>query len=296
MLSVEFTIGFGFRLAGFAWISNRRKDSLPLVVLIGTCGCLVFFLSLSLNGNERYGIYYLQALMSIFAFSTLSHDFWRAENRVNLAKYWLKLLTIVCGISAISGFLIGFVAIATHHTPGISTFKIKLAVSVAAFFASAVNFSLLKRKNSPVALATAVILVAAMGFSGWITPWLNYAMGRARRDIIVAPAEVRGLQRLNQISSPHDLFATNKHAVDSLVSNRERSYAYSTLSLRPVLLEGYLDHGIEDVPSFPRLLHDNDLMFTTSDSQQLRNLVDQYRVKWLVARPGTDIGLKSLPP
>jgi hypothetical protein len=84
--------------------------------------------------------------------------------------------------------------------------------------------------------------------------------------------------------------------VDSLVSLRERSYAYGTLSERPVLLEGYAYRGEYKAPGFVALLHDNDLMFTTTDPQALHQTAKNYHVRWLVARPGTDISLpRPLP-
>ena len=66
-------------------------------------------------------------------------------------------------------------------------------------------------------------------------------MGRMKMDIGIPSAEVRGPNRLRELAAPGKRFATNKHIVDSMVALRERSYAYSALSERPVLLEGYSD-------------------------------------------------------
>ena len=138
--------------------------------------------------------------------------------------------------------------------------------------------------------------VLLVGFLAWIAPWLNFGVGRMKMDITITPGEVRGLNRLSELAAPDERFATNKHALDSLVSMPERSYAYGTLSERPVLLEGYAYQGVSALPGFKTLLHDNDLMFSTTDSETVRNLAKAYRVRWLVARPGTDIALpKPLP-
>ena len=108
--------------------------------------------------------------------------------------------------------------------------------------------------------------------------------------------EVKGLNRLREIAASNEEFATNKHSVDSLATRRERSYAYAALSQRPVLLEGYLDRGETYLPWFETMLRDNDSMFTTTNPDALRNLASTWHVRWLVARPGTDISLpKPLP-
>jgi hypothetical protein len=135
-----------------------------------------------------------------------------------------------------------------------------------------------------------------IGFLAWITPWLNFGLGRMKMDIYLTPGEVQGLHRLGELAAPNERFATNKHAVDSLAANRERSYSYGALSERPVLLEGYLDHAETALPWFDTLLHDNDLMFSTSDPETVRDIAKTWHVRWLIARPGTDIALtRPLP-
>jgi hypothetical protein len=48
--------------------------------------------------------------------------------------------------------------------------------------------------------------------------------------------------------------------------------------------------------SVKALLRDNDLLFSTTSPETLRNIAKTYRVQWLVARPGTDIALpRPLP-
>ena len=51
------------------------------------------------------------------------------------------------------------------------------------------------------------------------------------------------------------------------------------------------------LPWFKAMLRDNDLLFTTTDPETLRNIAKAWHVRWLVARPGTDIALpRPLPP
>jgi len=138
--------------------------------------------------------------------------------------------------------------------------------------------------------------VLMIGFLAWITPWLNFGMGRMKMDVTLSPGEVHGLYRLGDLAAPDERFATNKHAVDSVAAYRQRSYSYDALSERPVLLEGYEYHDVQTLPWFKSLLHDNDLLFSTADPEVLRHIADTWHVRWLVARPGTDIALpRPLP-
>jgi hypothetical protein len=96
--------------------------------------------------------------------------------------------------------------------------------------------------------------------------------------------------------APGEVFATNKHDLDSTVDGRGRSYGYTALSERPVLLEGYLARNEIVLPWFKTLLHDNDLLFSATDPETLRDIARKWHVRYLVARPGTDIALpRPLP-
>jgi hypothetical protein len=104
------------------------------------------------------------------------------------------------------------------------------------------------------------------------------------------------LARLNELSSPGERFATNKHEIDSLATHRERSYGYAALSERPVLLEGLQYHVPAELQWFQDLHRDNDLIFTTTDPNTIHNIAKAWQVRWLVARPGTDIALSRPLP
>jgi hypothetical protein len=135
-----------------------------------------------------------------------------------------------------------------------------------------------------------------LGFSGWIAPWINFGLGRQKMDVTLTPGEVQGLKRFHDLSKSGERFATDKHLVPSLPMNPERSYAYGALSERPVLIEGYKDAGEIFLPNFTNMLSNNDLLFTTTNSDELRRIAKTYDVQWLVARPGTDISLaRPLP-
>jgi hypothetical protein len=156
--------------------------------------------------------------------------------------------------------------------------------------------ALMKNKKLATPGSSIVMAILLVGFLAWITPWLNFGLGRMKMDVTLSSEEVQGLHRLHEIAPSSERFATNKHDVETLADRRARSYGYAGLSEHPVLLEGYLDRGVTVLPWFSKMRHDNDLMFTTEDAATLHSLTKEWNVKWLVARPGTDISLpRPLP-
>ena len=65
-VAVCFTAGLGFRVVGFHWVSKPLQDPFSALVIASTLGLLLFNLSIQLDGNERYGMYYLDSVFSIF--------------------------------------------------------------------------------------------------------------------------------------------------------------------------------------------------------------------------------------
>ena len=295
-LAVWFIVGLGFRIVSFNWISLPLKDPFSALVLASVIGLLSFFTLLQLiDANQKYGIYYLQAVLSIFAFSRLTPGFWRGAERANLAAKWLKVAK--CGMIAItaSGILIILIGHVTHHGGGITHFQMLLALLFLLLLAG-LSFAI-KWSRRFAAVSSAILLgVLLIGIFAWIPVWLMFSQGWANRQITVAAGEVQGLKRLGELAAPGERFATNKHAVREMVYRPERSYGYSALAERPVLLEGYLAGSETDLPWFETLLHDNDLLFTTTNPAALHGIANGYRVKWLVAQPGTDLALpRPLP-
>lgn len=297
-LTVWFVIGLGLRIIGFRWVSRSTGDPFSVVVIASALGLLFFSIVLDLElGAERYGIYFLQSLFSIFAFSQLTPGFWRGSERSEWIRDWVKfakrgliLLLVAVLVARLAVYL-------TKSTSWVASVRRQILPTFALLMLLMIVSWLMKRSPRFAAIASVALMGALMiGFLAWITPWTNFGLGRMRMDINLAPGEVRSLHRLSELSKPDERFATNKHVVGTLVSLRERSYAYGTLSERPVLLEGYAYRGEYKAPGFDTLLRDNDLMFTTTDPQALHDIARNYRVRWLLARPGTDISLpRPLP-
>ena len=297
-VTIAFIVGLGFRIIAFRWISQPWKNPLSALVLATVVGLLSFSVLLQLDeGNSRYGIYFLQCMFSIFAFSLVKPDSWRSTERSKWAIEWLTLAAKGMAILTGCGLIFDIMKHVSHGQSEIDAIRAKLLFCflLALVFAGA---SLLMKQNLRFSRIGSAVLTAMLliGFLAWVAPWLNFGMGRMKMDVTVSPGEVSGLNRLHEIAAPNEEFATNKHSVDSLATRRERSYAYAALSQRPVLLEGYLDRGETYLPWFETMLRDNDSMFTTTNPDALRSLASTWHVRWLVARPGTDIALpRPLP-
>jgi hypothetical protein len=298
--AVWLMVGLGFRIVGFGWISQPSKEPLSALVLTSVLGLLAFSLLLNLrDGNEHYGLHFLQSVFSIFAFSRVTSGCWHGVERSQMIAEWLRLAKTGMILLTAGGALIGGVAVATHHHTGINHFGHKLFLSFLLLSLLAGISALMKRSRRCSTVGSAVLMGALLvGFLAWTPSWLRYGMGGVKTSITYAPSEVRGLRRLGELMTPDERFATNKHALDmeSLAPPNERSYGYSALSERPVLLEGYLARGETSLPWFNTLLRDNDLLFSATDPETLRNIARKWQVRWLVAHPGTDISLpRPLP-
>lgn len=293
-----FIVGLGFRIFAFTSIPFRRSQTVSVLFLATIIGFLCFNLLLKLrDGNEHYGSYYLQCMFSIFAFSQIDAGWWQRHERRTRVIMWTRLArkgTLIC---AVAGFAFGGYSFARYHHTGVDHFVLKI-VATLLVAAALTGILIVLRSGRPIgSVASALVLLFLLaGFTAWIPAWLNFGMGRMKLDINIPSGVIQGLDRLRAISGPDERFATNKHDLAGDLVLEASSYAYAPLAQRPVLLEGYLCRGEDALPWFPVLLHDNDLMFTTSSPDQLRHLTAKWDVTWLVARPGSDISLfRPLP-
>ena len=310
-LAVFFIVGLGFRIAGFRWISRPWKDPLSALVLASVLGLPAFyFLTHFRTDAEFYGIYFFQSIFSIFAFSRVTSGCWRGVERSQMIADWLKLAIKGMVLIGACGVLIGIVAYATHSHTGIDHFGPKIL----AFFlmlSFLVGALALMKRSLRSSTATSGFLVGALlvGFLAWIPNFIRFGIGTVKTDTTYTHNEVRGLRRLGELMAPNERFATNRHALDPPIRNSSAppldteadkvssaSYGYSALSERAVLLEGYVQRNETALPWFKTLFHDNELLFSATDPETVREIARAWRVRFLVARPGTDISLpRPLP-
>jgi hypothetical protein len=298
MILMWFLTVLGFRIVGFRWVSQSWKEPLSALFVASVVGLLAFTLLLSLkDANEKYGIYFLQCMFSIFAFSRVNSRWWSDAERVQMIADWLRLAIKGMILFVACGFFMGVLGFATHTKTGISYFGPKLLLAFLTLALLATASALMKRSIRFAKLGSAAIMIVLMtGFLAWSSDWVKYARGMIHTDITYSPGEVHGLRRLGELMAPGEVFATNKHDVDMTETGRGRSYGYSALSERPVLLEGYMARNEIALPWFRTLLQENDLLFSTTNPETLHEVAGKWHVRYLVARPGTDIALpRPLP-
>jgi len=297
-LVVWFMVGLGFRILAFRWISKPLRDPLSAMVLATFVGFLLFFLLVQFPHEEQvYGIIYLQCMFSIFAFSRLTSGWWRGVKRSQWIADWLRLATKGMIMLVACAVLLRIANYAVHSQDKIAAIRNQILPCCLLILLMAGTLALMKRSRRFAMVGSAILMgVLLIGFTAWIAPLMNFGLGRMKMDVTLKPGEVRGLKRLGELAAPGELFATNKHAVDTVATHPERSYAYSALAGHPVLLEGYWYHTPTESPELKTLLLGNDLIFKTNDPETVREIARAWRVRWLVARPGTDIALpRPLP-
>ena len=296
-VAIWFAAGLGVRSMALRWISNSVRDSLSVLVFASVLGLLSFSLVLQFeHGQQRYGYYFLQCVLGIFAFSRFKPGFWRTSERMNWTREWITIAGSGIMVLLVPIILLRASSRLLHRASAVS-FRQEILPFLSMFVLMSLVLLLMKRNQGFLRISsTAIMCVLSIGFFAWISPWLNFGMDRMKMDVTVMPGEVRGLERLDELSRPGERFATNKHSMDNFAGSPARSYAYGTLAERPVLLEGYAYQGVTSIPGFENLLRDNDLMFSTPDPDQLHQLAQTWHVRWLVARPGTDIAVSRPLP
>ena len=299
-MAVWFIIGLGLRLIAFRWISRPFSDPLSAVVLVSVVGWLAFALLIDLrDDNEHYGIYFLQSVLSIFAFSRFAPGWWRGAERSRLIRDWLRTATklmivlLMCGVAArIAIYLM-------HSQTWVASLRLQVLPFIVVLLLVIGALALMNRGSrfSP-AISGCVLGVQLIGFLAWLPTWTRFGLQTTPTSVVYSSGETSGLRRLRELMAPEDRFATNKHNIDRMspLPPLALSYGYSALAEHPVLLEGYLARGEDALPWFKNLHHDNDLLFATTDAETLHRIAKTWNVRWLVARPGTDIAIpRPLP-
>jgi hypothetical protein len=115
-------------------------------------------------------------------------------------------------------------------------------------------------------------------------------------NVTISRGEVQGLELLRKISAKGELICTNQHSLTGFKSSPERSCAYGALSERPVLIEGWQYAGLENTPGFEKVFRENELVFTSSQLDLVKAIIEKYRIKYVVVRPGTILSIASNLP
>jgi hypothetical protein len=310
---VWFCVGLGIRLYALTKIENPFREPIFAALLILFSGFVLFgmFFRDYHWGNTSYGFRYSQALLSIFSFAWLSgpvhaafrHSWPEVYSPVTQLFRFLLASSVLFLLSAGLLWLIPGISERYDYDPRFSIdplFSIKLTLmsSGLLLLLSFMGLILMGRSlKLRRVLAVSTIAVYLVGFVAWIPPWVNFGLGRMQMDVKISGEEVRGLRLLHEISAKGDLIATNQHSLPGFRQGAtDRSYAYGALSERPILLEGWQAGGAENHPLFKDVKKANDLLFSTNDPAVVWDIVKSFNIRFLVARPDTDIALPTPRP
>ena len=113
----------------------------------------------------------------------------------------------------------------------------------------------------------------------------------------MSKGEVYGLEVLRKVSHKGDMLATNQHSLSVLNQNKaNRSFGYEALSERPVFIEGWDYSPVRNAEAFKNMLKDNELIFTSNDEASIKSVIDKYHIRYIVAKPGTDLDILNALP
>lgn len=299
---VWFYIGLGIRLYAFARVKNPLRDPISAMLIISFAGfvCLSMFFHDHQWGNTRYGFVFAQDILSIFAFAWLS-----APVHAILNKNWPEVystLTELIRVVLLSSILFLGCAALFSWLPSLSNkagYPMRLALK-SSFILVVSSFAVLvlmtKAKNLRSVITIIAFGICLVGFAAWVTDWVNFGLGRMRMDITISKGEAQGLETLQKASEKGDLIATNQHGLPGFRFGSERSYAYGALSGRPMLLEGWYEGGARNHPLFEKIKQANDFLFSTKDENAFWNVVRDFNIRFIVAKPNTDISLPAPRP
>jgi hypothetical protein len=299
-----FFIGLGVRVYAFTKLKNPFRDPVSAAVLILFSGLVATSMFIP-DYDARYGFLYAQGILGVFTFAWLSVPVYAAfeGNWPEVFSEVNKFIRVVCIASMV--FLscaVVVYAFSDKHGSHFGEYSISIMrtakYSLKILLLSAASLFLFHRSRKFKVLITAcMISVYMLGFTAWVTDWMDYGLGRLKRDVTISKGEVHGLEVLRKISGKDDIIATNQHSLPDLKTNRpNRSYAYGALSERPVLIEGWEYSSVKNTPMFNKIFGENELIFTSDDGGLVKAIIDKYNIKYIVAKPGTTMNLATNPP
>ena len=290
-LLVWFTLLFSaFKIFAFLSLLDGRKIIFGTLALF-SLGWIGFYLLIHLDWNgQAYAMLFLTSLVSGYAAGPAAalwtsleekNDKSAVETTSNSLK-WLNRFSVV-GImwGSVTLILVG-ILVRTKFRIGVT---LGLLV-VLAVIAKSLQFL----RNTPQAhwpkktLLTALGILLVISSLGALRIAWNWGWNGMGTTVALDSGRVRSLLFLNQNSPQAALIATSHHAVPSIPDRPERSYMYSGLSGRRVLLEGwvYREYYFD---GFAAVKLDNDALYTTSDEHQAEEIAKKYGISYLITEP-----------
>ena len=134
-------------------------------------------------------------------------------------------------------------------------------------------------------------IVLLLSLAGLIR--LHFAWGWDWTDNSVAldAGRAQSLRLLADRLKQGSVLATTHHYVD-VPKLPARSYQYAALARSYMLLEGW-EYGMRDKRLLTAVQTDNETLFTTTDPEEARGIIDKYNVTHVLVEPGESLGFAS---
>ncbi len=286
-----FFLGIGIKLIAFTNICNENKEtSLSFVCFM--LGYTIFYLCFSLFwGGEDYALIFMSLIASVYASRPLSRLLLGVlqnfpQNDISRLKFLLDGFLIVT-ITCISIFLV----LKFFYLPGKTYFIIGiLCIFLAVSFWFLINHILKSsvQFTKPFILLPLGILICISSF-GFIKIVNDYGWNAIGVEVTCDSDRYKSLIALKDNSSSHSLIATQHHEIEKIRVKPARSYMYSAITGRNMLLEGWEYGNIENHPRFSEVKNDNEALFLTSSATTAKQIVNKYNITHIIAEPGTKL-------
>ena len=255
-------------------------------------GYTFFYLCFSLFwGGEDYAMMFMSVIVSIYAAGPLSHfllgvfqNF--SQNDNSRMKYILDRFLILIII-----FISIFITLKYFYLPGktfffIGIFCLGLAVSL---WLLVKYFSNMPHKVTNLFIYLPLGLLVFISSFGFIKIVRDYGWNAIGVEIKCDSDRYKSLIALRNNSTSHSLIATQHHEIKKIRVKPARSYMYSAITGRNMLLEGWEYGNIENHPRFLEVKNDNEALFLTSSATTAKQIVNKYNITHIIVEPGTKL-------
>lgn len=283
------TLGLGLRLYAFRWFAERRDRDVATMVTVSFVGfsSLTFFFREDFSGGDFYGISFAQSILGVFGTVALVADLRRA--RSELLTHGAASVSVATGRVAVAISILFLAIDLIRHS-----FRASTLVVLGSALALIVVGRWLRARSDVRSLRPVVFAFLGLQSLAWIPPVLFFGLDRMQTAVVSSPAECAALRRVRDLSLASDRIATNHQEIDSLYARKERSYYYTAVLERRVLVEGSA-YANKFHPEYAQARQDNDRLFSTTDPEEARRIVDTHHVGWIVLRPSSTLRLVPIP-
>jgi len=296
-------LGAGLVLYALRETFTNPRNATAMLIGIFTLGSMLYPIFIdegpgfSDNGNRFYPMFFLHHILACCALVYLARPLQsllreETEHQREISRA-LRFL-----------FVVSTLALLTCVILDISTKKISPAWTISAGYCIVLlglcGLLYGKRHLATIVGNATVLLLLILGLVSSITILQPYNPAHPTDVIRLSGGEYAGLRRLRTISTPNQIFATNKHEIPERKGPGGKavgkSYLYRALSERRVLVEGWGYYG-RHYPKFKEIWKDNQLIFSSTNAHAVRDVLEKYEIDFIVCRPKTDLEIsRQLPP